>query len=483
MAERKRMRMAELAKVSGVSRETIHYYLREGLLPRPVKGGKTVAYYDESHLERLTLIRRLREEKYLPLAVIRRIVEAGPEGPTDRDVDTLSDVLSIDPTFRRSLAELATPDSESERIALELGLLGESVTQVSKNDPTEQRVLASVAQALSLEGDARQLTLDDMRACAQELSRLVDLEAGLFFDLVIRRGDMPSSIAALRSGRAAVARFITAYRDLMLRRVVDDVLSAINQGTRDLEQLDYLELSEGEMTRLGAPVQRKEFQQRALAGDAAAANDLVWHLFVLGTADDLSGLSPKVLELLRPRARFLVAAARAEHDPIAERDALAAQLDKSGSFSLGQVLVAQIRLASFAREKRSDQGFLELAVPVLHDLACATPDQDADPLASACAFHRRGLIRLALPRVLGRHGRALEDLERALGVVLAAPGRISAASRARLEGNIRLSLGRLLLEMSRNTQAGEHLERARAIDPSGPIGVSAKKEQRRIARR
>src|SRR5690606_18236712 len=106
VAERKRMRMAELARVSGVSRETIHYYLREGLLPRPVKGGKTVAYYDESHLERLTLIRRLREEKYLPLAVIRRIVEAGPEGPSDRDVDTLSDVLSIDPTFRRSLAEL-----------------------------------------------------------------------------------------------------------------------------------------------------------------------------------------------------------------------------------------------------------------------------------------------------------------------------------------------------------------------------------------
>ncbi len=481
MAERKRMRMAELARVSGVSRETIHYYLREGLLPKPVKGGKTVAYYDESHLERLTLIRRLRDEKYLPLAVIRRIVEAGPGGPSDRDVDTLSDVLSIDPSFRRSLAELATPDSESERVALELGLLGDSITQVSKSDPTEQRVLASVALALSLEGDARQLTLDDMRACAQELSRLVDVEAELFFDLVILRGDMPSSIAALRSGRAAVARFITAYRDLMLRRVVDDVLSAISQGTRDLERLDYLELSEQEMTRLGAHAQREDYQARAEAGDAAAANDLVWHLFVVGSAADLCALPAGVLELLRPRARFLVAAARAEEDPSGDQVARFEQLDNSGSFSLGQVLAAQVKLASFGRQQHSDQGFLELAVPVLHQLRCATPERDADPLASACAFQRRGLIRLALPRVLGRHSHALDDLERALGVVLAAPGRIGAASRARLEGNLRLSLGRLLIP-ERAAQAAEHLERARAIDPSGPLGVAAKRELRRVGR-
>src|SRR5690349_21004909 len=70
------MRMAELSARSGVARETIHFYLREGLLPRPRKGGRTVAYYDEAHLDRLRLIRRLREEKYLPLAVIKRLVES-----------------------------------------------------------------------------------------------------------------------------------------------------------------------------------------------------------------------------------------------------------------------------------------------------------------------------------------------------------------------------------------------------------------------
>src|SRR5512132_1969078 len=89
------LRMAELAARSGVPRETIHFYLREGLLPRPRKGGRTVAYYGEEHLDRLRIIRRLREEKYLPLAVIRRLLDT--PAAAERDVDVLAEVLDILP--------------------------------------------------------------------------------------------------------------------------------------------------------------------------------------------------------------------------------------------------------------------------------------------------------------------------------------------------------------------------------------------------
>src|ERR1700759_4721473 len=92
----KGMRMAELARRSGVARETIHFYLREGLLPRPEKGGVTVAYYGEEHLERLRIIRRLPEEKSLPIAVIRRILQS-PAAAAERDVDVLADVLHLIP--------------------------------------------------------------------------------------------------------------------------------------------------------------------------------------------------------------------------------------------------------------------------------------------------------------------------------------------------------------------------------------------------
>src|SRR5438105_1615621 len=89
------MRMSELAERTGVPRETIHFYLREGLLPRPRKGGRTVAFYGEEHVERLKTNRRLRE-KYLPLSVIRRLLDA-PMAGDERDVDALAEVLDILP--------------------------------------------------------------------------------------------------------------------------------------------------------------------------------------------------------------------------------------------------------------------------------------------------------------------------------------------------------------------------------------------------
>jgi DNA-binding transcriptional MerR regulator len=466
------MRMAELARASGVSRDTIHYYLREGLLPKPIKGGRTVSYYDDSHLERLRLIRRLREEKYLPVAVIRRLFEAGPDGPHDRDLDTLADVLSIDPTLGREQLMTDMVDEETNRVALELGLLGPDVTQAQPSDPTEGRVLAAVAEALTLEGDARQLTLDDLQACARELAHLTEIEALLFFDLVIRIGDTPRSVQALRAGRGAVARFITAFRDLMLRRIAEDILQAISRGPGAFGHPRVLPLSDERLSQLGASARRSELLERARAGDAAAANDLVWHLSVVGPVAELIRLPKKVLELLRPRALLLVRLFAIEKDGGDPRE-LEQIVARATPFPLGEVLIAEAQLVRLVGHGPRESGFLEELVPALHRLASALPDQDADPLASACAFHRRGQIGLVLPRVLGRQLRAVSDLERALEVVLAAPGRIEAAARARLEGNARLALGRWYLTQNSREQALLHLERARAIDTSGPLGVAA----------
>jgi AcrR family transcriptional regulator len=66
------MHIKDLIRESGVARSLIHYYLREGLLPPPVKSGKTVALYTDVHLEILKFIRRLRDEYNMPIAGIRK---------------------------------------------------------------------------------------------------------------------------------------------------------------------------------------------------------------------------------------------------------------------------------------------------------------------------------------------------------------------------------------------------------------------------
>ena len=67
------MRLAELSRRSGVARSTIKFYLREGLLPAGDPKGRNQALYGERHLERLALIRALREVAGLPLEVITRV--------------------------------------------------------------------------------------------------------------------------------------------------------------------------------------------------------------------------------------------------------------------------------------------------------------------------------------------------------------------------------------------------------------------------
>jgi DNA-binding transcriptional MerR regulator len=72
-----RLKISELAELSGVTIPTIRYYLQENLLPPPTKTGKTMAYYDRACVDRIKLIKRLQKERFLPIEVIRRLLDSG----------------------------------------------------------------------------------------------------------------------------------------------------------------------------------------------------------------------------------------------------------------------------------------------------------------------------------------------------------------------------------------------------------------------
>ena len=71
------MRMKELAERARLPRTTIHYYLRENLLPPPMKSANNAARYTDEHLRRLQLIQELRSADggTLPVAQVRRVIE------------------------------------------------------------------------------------------------------------------------------------------------------------------------------------------------------------------------------------------------------------------------------------------------------------------------------------------------------------------------------------------------------------------------
>jgi DNA-binding transcriptional MerR regulator len=73
------LRMGELAEACGVPPATIKHYLREGLLPEPVRTSRNMAYYPPEFVERIELIKRLQEERFMPLRAIKSVLDAGPE--------------------------------------------------------------------------------------------------------------------------------------------------------------------------------------------------------------------------------------------------------------------------------------------------------------------------------------------------------------------------------------------------------------------
>ncbi|HZJ29035.1 MAG TPA: MerR family transcriptional regulator [Solirubrobacterales bacterium] len=72
------LKISELAEAAGVTVATVKHYRREGLLPEPVKTSRNMAYYPPEFVERIGLIRRLQEERFMPLKAIARVLEDDP---------------------------------------------------------------------------------------------------------------------------------------------------------------------------------------------------------------------------------------------------------------------------------------------------------------------------------------------------------------------------------------------------------------------
>jgi DNA-binding transcriptional MerR regulator len=113
-------KIKDLSEVSGVSRETIRFYVAQGLLPPPVKTSRNVGWYTDRHVALLSLIGKLQNERFLPLKVIKSLVQgsAGEIGFSAQQMEALGEM-------RRQLAaehrDLVVNENAG-RLAAEIGL-------------------------------------------------------------------------------------------------------------------------------------------------------------------------------------------------------------------------------------------------------------------------------------------------------------------------------------------------------------------------
>ena len=196
MSARPGLKMSELADASGVSAGTIKHYLREGLLGEGedgiVRTSRNMAWYPPAYVDRIRLIKRLQEERFLPLRMIKALLAERPPRTPRTAVDLPDNVLD-------RLAELGvlTPDEEGY-------------------DPDDVAVIAAIARFRAGGYDeALGFTVYDTLRYRDALRPLVETEVAV---LVARLGDVDPerADAIVRAGREPLRELIGAMHSKML---------------------------------------------------------------------------------------------------------------------------------------------------------------------------------------------------------------------------------------------------------------------------
>jgi DNA-binding transcriptional MerR regulator len=219
----RRLKIGELAREAGVSRETIHFYLREGLLPPAEKVNARVSYFGQSHLARLRLIKAF-QQAHVPLARIREQFEGlsrfgSPETPatTERALAVVTEFLSLDGD-----EPPVTPVEVAERagLALEeltrLEVLGVLQPQAGEHGPvyTSAEIEAGLAARTIMD---QGVALEKLRF-VRRYSELADAEMAFLLNHLIKpamaagRRDQVSATLANRGLRVLEAYLRRQHR-------------------------------------------------------------------------------------------------------------------------------------------------------------------------------------------------------------------------------------------------------------------------------
>jgi DNA-binding transcriptional MerR regulator len=201
--EQEMLRMGELADASGVSAATIKHYLREGLLPEPVKTSRNMAYYPAEFVDRIRLIKQLQEERYMPLRVIKELLEEDPDRA--RALIELGDrmlerVLAGE-SERVSAAEVrhryGVPQEALDRLA-ELGVL----TPDSKGySPTDLRIVEAISRFRAGGYDERiGFTVYDTLRYRKAMAELVSQEVDVLMERLAGEMDADEAMRLIEAG-------------------------------------------------------------------------------------------------------------------------------------------------------------------------------------------------------------------------------------------------------------------------------------------
>jgi DNA-binding transcriptional MerR regulator len=213
------LKMRELSEASGVSSGTIKHYLREGLLPEPVKTSRNMAYYPAEFVDRIKLIKQLQEERFMPLKVIKGMLDDDPhraKALVELEDRILERALAGDEK-RTSAAEVRrrydVPQEVLKRLE-ELEILGPTSRGYSVSDV---RIVEAISRFRAGGYDERiGFTVYDTLRYKRVLQDLVKEEVEVLLDRLAGEMDTDAAVELIEAGSEPLQELIAALHSKLL---------------------------------------------------------------------------------------------------------------------------------------------------------------------------------------------------------------------------------------------------------------------------
>jgi DNA-binding transcriptional MerR regulator len=223
-ARRPLLKMSELAERSGVSAGTIRYYLREGLLGAGedvLRTSRNMAYYPPEYVQRIVLIKRLQEERFMPLRVIKGALEDDPDRVRalieleDRILErALINAEDRSRVSRKLVRErYGVPRNVLERLA-ELGVLTPNQRGYDRDDVKIIEAIASFRAGGY--DEALGFTVYDTLRYREALEPLVEEEVRALLDRLAGEVDVERAMEIVAAGVEPLRELIGAMHSKLL---------------------------------------------------------------------------------------------------------------------------------------------------------------------------------------------------------------------------------------------------------------------------
>lgn len=280
------IRVGELSRRTGISTSAINYYVREGLLPPPLKTAPNMAYYDPSYVDMVNSIKVLQREKGLSLSEIKELLERGEfqwtTGAAAEDFEGAADTAS---GTRRALDRRKHIMAVASKVFAQKGYYASTISDIASAAgiakgtiywyfSNKRSIMSAILDDISREiaetfGGILQNAPDGLSAvlrCVEPALRLLDRHGPIYLMYFLEIG---STDRAIQEKYRSIYKVVHAGTRHAIKRGIKD--GTIREMNADLAAYAVMGLVE-RVSEIGALSGRTPVEEKT-----AQAEDLVEH--------------------------------------------------------------------------------------------------------------------------------------------------------------------------------------------------------------